>query len=344
MISRRAKRATIGFVVLALVVASLTMALARFFENREERRRYQEEQAKVEAPPMLDYQVKRETKVRKRRYPAELLPWMDAGVPAEVGGRVVEVYVESGQEVSEGDPLVRLDSDQAEFRVREATAQLNERTRLLKEAKVLLQKRVASATEYEAVASDVRMARAQLDALQDDLDRHVVRAPFDGVVNRRMVDVGDAIRTNEPVVQLVDLEKLRVEFYVSEFDLSSFSKGQPLQLTVPARPETVFKPNVDFMARAADDETRLFLIEAVLPNEEAGLPGGLQGTVTADVGSFNSLFVPAAAVRFEGADAQVLKINGENETGPVTVRVGPEVDGYYPVYEGLNAGDRILIR
>jgi len=344
MISRRAKRATIGFIVLALVIASLTMAVARYFQNREERRRYEEEQAKVEPLPVVDYTVRRQTKVRKREYPAELLPWTDAAVPAEVTGRVVETYVEAGQEVQEGEPLVRLDSAQAEFRLREAEARLDERMRLVEEAKVLLQKRVASKTEYEALASEVREVRAQCDALRDDLARHLIRAPFTGVVNRRMVDVGEAVRVNDPVARLVDLDRLRVEFYVSEFDLSSFEVGESLDLIVPTQPDKVFKPQVDFMARVAADDTRLFRIEAILPNEDTKLPGGIQGEVTAEVGSFNALFVPAAAVRFEGADAQVLRINGEKETGLVTVRLGPEIDGYYPVYDGLNAGDRILIR
>lgn len=344
MFSRRAKRATIGFVVLGLVIASLTMAVARYFEAREAARRYEDEQARVEPPPVQDYRVERETRVRKRKYPAELLPWMDAGIPAEVSGRVVETFVEPGDQVKEGDPLVRLDSDQAEFRVNEAEARLREQLRLLEEAKVLWEKRAAARTDYEAIASQVRTAQAQLDALKDDLERHVVRAPFEGIVNKRLVDVGDAIRLNDPVIRLVDLDRLRVGFYVSEFDLAAFSKQKKVALRVPSRPEKTYEPTIDFLARSADPTTRLFEVQAVLDNEEAGLPGGIQGVIEAEVGAFNALFVPASAVRFEGEEARVVKINGEKETGLVTVRLGPEVDGFYPVYEGLQAGDRVLIR
>ena len=67
-----------------------------------------------------------------------------------------------------------------------------------------------SSTAYETALSEARIARAAFAEARDSVERHTVKAPFDGTVNARLVDVGDAVNVNEPVVEMVDLKTLRV--------------------------------------------------------------------------------------------------------------------------------------
>lgn len=325
-------------------VAFVLVSAARYMENEREKRRYEEEKAEIQTPPPNIYEVETMSRPQMRRYTAELKPWMEADVPAEIAGRVVAVLVEPGTEVREGDPMVRLDERFAELAVDLARTRYNEATRLREESEQLLKSNVASRTQYDAAVAEERSAMASLADVTERLLRHTIRAPFTGIVNARLVDVGEAIKLNEPVVTLVDLQRLRVVFFVAEDELDAFAKGTPLSLRVQAKPGLKLEPSVDFVSRSADDRSRLFRVEGVLDNTEMGLPGGLQGVVEAEVDFFKDKpFIPASGVRFAGRTATVLKMGGE-EPSIAEVEVGPELDGYYPVFSGLNVGDEILVR
>jgi membrane fusion protein (multidrug efflux system) len=149
---------------------------------------------------------------------------------------------------------------------------------------------------------------------------------------------------NDPVVEMVDLKTLRVELFVSESDLSAFPPGATLPLRLVSGRAGQLEPVVRFASRSADPATRLFKVEAVLENTEHNLPGGIQGRVDAVVQEFPpGPVVPAVAVRFAGADAIVVKDTPEGPR-PVKIKVGPEIDGKFPVLEGLQPGDKVYIQ
>ena len=346
MLARRSKRAILAFAGLFLVVAVALAAVERYFESVEQKRRLQEEKSSLKEREDFIFTVEPRTVERSRRYAAAVDPWLVADVPAEVAGRVAEVKVEPGSLAKTGDPLVLLDDEIAASDYRRAEAKLVELQRLLGEAEKLGQSRVVSRTQVEAVRAETRQADAEEDATKARLEDHTIRAPFEGSVVERLVQVGEAVNVNQPVVRMVDTSRLRVVFYVNERDVASFPAGKKIQLRLPAAPGRIFEVPVVHVARASDAETRLFRVEGELPNADLALRGGLTGEITAQIGLYeNQLFIPTACVRLEGAGAFVLRL-GQAEGAPesVPVRVGEELDGFYPVLEGLSAGDRLLVR
>jgi multidrug efflux pump subunit AcrA (membrane-fusion protein) len=102
---------------------------------------------------------------------------------------------------------------------------------------------------------------------------------------------------------------------------------------------------VDYVSRSSDPVTKMFQVEAVVDNAGGEMAGGLQGVVEAGVEIFpNGPVAPAAAVRFSGRDAEVLVDEGQLKPVSRRITVGPEIDGEYPVIDGLKAGDRIFVR
>jgi membrane fusion protein (multidrug efflux system) len=341
--TRRTKRVLLGFIALGLVVFFVILASFRFAEAAREKRRYEMEKVELRVPEPNIVAAEVRDLERVRRFTADLRPWIDAEVPAEVAGRVTEVFVEGGSVVEPGALLVKLDETLARLAVDQAQARYEESLRLRAEAERLFKTRAISETAYQAQMSAVRLDKAVLAEAGERLARHTIRAPFPGIVDKRMVDVGEAVNANQPVARVVDLEKLRVEFYVTAADLSSFPVNQPVRLLLDSHPHEVLNPTVDFVSPAADQRTRLFRVEAVMDNEKK-LPGGLQGVVQSVTVPFRGLpSLPAAAVQFSGRQSLVWKVQPD---GPelVEIRIGPELDGFYPVLEGLNAGDRVLIR
>lgn len=346
MLARKSKRAILAFTGLFLLVAVLLAAVSRYFQSVEEKRRLNDEKALLREREEFIFTVEPRTVERERRYAAAVDPWLVADVPAEVAGRVSKVLVEPGSVVKQGVEMVHLDDEIAASDFRRAEAKLGELQRLLGEAETLGQSRVVSRTQVEAVRAETRQADAEEDAARAKLEDHTIRAPFDGSVVERLVQVGEAVSVNQPVVRLVDTRRLRVIFYVNERDVSSFPAGAVVRLHLPAAPGKVFEAPVVHVAQASDEATRLFRVEAELSNPDLALRGGLTGEVTAVVGLYEQqLFVPTACVRLEGAGAYVLRV-AAGEAGPesVRVRVGEELDGFYPVLEGLAARDRLLVR
>jgi len=344
-ISRRAKRVILGFTFLVVLVVFIFVSSARFVAGMREKQRYEQERAELKPPLPNVHEVRVESHPRVRSYAAELMPWMEANVPAEAAGRVIAVPIEAGTQVKQGDVLAQLDETRARILLASALARHEEMQRLLAEGDRLRKSNVVSQTQYEAILAENRVTQANLEEAQDNLLKHTIRAPFDGFVNERLVDVGDAVNLNQPVATVVDLDQLRVIFSVSEQDLSAFTIGKKLDLRLLAYPEKTFHPEIRFLSRSADPGTRLFRVEAVLDNDGHDLPGGLQGRIEAEVERFANLpVVPGAAVRFRGRNAMVLKETGAGEPEWTTIQIGPELDGVFPVMEGLSAGDRILIR
>ncbi|MGA0849737.1 MAG: efflux RND transporter periplasmic adaptor subunit [Chthoniobacterales bacterium] len=346
MLARRSKRAILAFAGLFLLVAVALAVIGRYFDSVEQQRRLQDEKASLKEREDYIFTVEPRTVERERRYAAAVDPWLVADVPAEVAGRVSEVKVEPGTVVRQGDPLVLLDDEIAASDYRRAETKLGELQRLLGEAETLGKSRVVSRTQVESVRAETRQADAEEDAARARLEDHTIRAPFDGSVTERLVQVGEAVNVNQPVARMVDTSRLRVIFYVNERDVASFPAGTKIQLRLSAAPGELFEVPVVHVARASDEATRLFRVEGELANADLALRGGLTGEITAKVGLYeNQLFVPTACVRIEGAGAYVLRVApGEGGPESVRVRVGEELDGFYPVLEGLSAGDRLLVR
>ncbi|MFV0337223.1 MAG: efflux RND transporter periplasmic adaptor subunit [Chthoniobacterales bacterium] len=345
LISRRSKRLIIGFSFLVIFSLFAFVSVGRYLANARERERYEQEQAGLKPPDPKAIEIARQNLKQTRRFVISLNPWAVTKVPAEVAGRVQKIRVEPGNAVSKGDILVELEQQRAEIRLNIAKLQAKEALRLYQEALRLKKSNVVSQTALSAAEANSEIAKAQLTEAADNLERHTIRSPFDGVENAREVDLGEAVNINQPVVELVDLSTLRAVFYVTEEDLSAFPVGQELDMRLPSKQGVLLHPQVKFVAPAADPATRLFEIQATFDNSKLKLPGGLQGIIEADIRHFdNTITVPAAAVRFRGRDAQVLKDTGNTEPEWVTIQIGSELEGAFPVFEGLKEGDRVFIR
>lgn len=361
MLARRTKRLILGFGFLGFIVVVIVFSITRFFEGQEEKRRYEEERAAIRPREQLTVAVERVRRDAQRQHAAEISPWIAAKVGAEAPGRVVSVTAEVGEEVKKGDVIVRLDPEigeleaaSAEAALEAARVQLSEATRLATEAGKLGSRKVISDTEMKAAEAkkasaeaEVRRLEAERARLAANLERREIKAPFDGVIRGRLVEVGDAVAVNQAVAELDQLDPLRVVFYASDTEVAALDEGVTLSLGIASRPGERFEPVIEHVARSADPQTRLFKVEASLPNPGRKILGGTQGVVTVTGNAqAERLFLPASAVRLVGAKAMVEKaVEGESAAGEmIEIEIGPEVDGYYPVVSGLEEGERVVVR
>ncbi len=291
---------------------------------------------------------------------AEIAPWAAVTVAAETSGRVLTLPVDHGDRVTAGDPVAHLDTAnaqaevyQARARRQSAEASLAQAQRDLDRGRTLDNGGIISAGELdrltvtlETAEAALQEAAAALTVADERLADTVVRAPFEGVVSERMVEIGSWVTPGSPVVRLVDRDRLKARASASQGDRVRLDVGAAVTVRADALSDTTFEGRIRFLGQEADLTTGTYLVEvevpAAGPNGALLLPG-MQGVMTAVLAIRSDLVIPRSAVLSTRAGASVFVVeDGVARRREVTVEsVGP---GEVAVGQGLSAGDLLVVQ
>ena len=292
-------------------------------------------------------------------------------VVPRAAGRLQDVSVRLGDRVSRGQRIAKIEDfelqeqvkqqeaalevSRATIRQREADLQLAqtnaERSRSLF-ARQLLPKQTLDDTEsrYQSAVAQLDLARAQnnqstarLDELRINLTNTVIVSPVDGFVARRAVDPGAFVGQNAPVVDVVDIGRVRLVANIVEKDLDQLRAGDDTMVEVDAFPGETFVGRIARVAPVLDPATRTASIEIEIPNPGFRLKPGMYArvTVTTDERK-DALVVPANAVIDLGGRRGVF-LAAENDTVSFRpVSVGIDQDTQVEILQGLAEGDRVV--
>jgi RND family efflux transporter MFP subunit len=224
----------------------------------------------------------------------EPLHWARVG-PA-TRARVVAVLVEEGERVTEGQPLARLDDRQARLLADEAEARSRFAADDLTRTRTLVARDIAARATLERAERDARAARAAADALQERLNDFVVRAPNDGLVLRRDVEVGEVVDTPASLFWIGEPRPLRVTAEVDEEDIARIRVGQRALLRADAFPGRILPAEVAQITPKGDTTRKAYRVRLALPDDTPLLIGM---TVEANIvlrETPDAVLVPPAAI------------------------------------------------
>lgn len=272
----------------------------------------------------------------------------DVTIAAEEMGVVRELLVARGARVREGDPVLRIEDraltaqvEQARAAARLAEESWARRRRLWEED------RVGSELGYLEARYASEQAAAAHASLEARLERSTIRAPFDGVLEDRFVEVGAMVAPGTPVARIVSLAPVRVEGGVPERFAADVEPGAPVRVTLDIFPGETFPARADFVGSAVDPSNRTFPIEVRIPNVDGRLKPEMVANLDVVRRSLEGvLVVPREAmVRIE--DGFVAFVVEDGPSGPVAavrpVRLGASSGNIVVVEEGLVPGDRIVV-
>ncbi len=293
-----------------------------------------------------------------------LAPKAVADLRSEVTSVVEEVLVSEWVAVTRGQPLARLATHDAEATVAAARAALAqaeaaasravrelERAEKLKANGLLTQQGLDEArTARDAALAGLDAARAQLRLAEVQLAKTTIRAPFDGVVAYRGVNVGDRVENmggGAPMFRVVDTRVLQLTVSVPSSASARIAVGQPLRFTVDALPGRVFTGKVMYLNPTVDEVSRTLKVTADVPNPSGELRGGMfaEGEIVTGRRS-GVLHVPRTALLswdLAGRRGEVLLAVGERAERR-TVTLGEAVGEGVEVVAGLTAGERVITR
>lgn len=295
-----------------------------------------------------------------------LTPSAQFVVAPEVGGRLVELAVDIGDEVEHGAVVARLDDRDyrravaeaeaavavAKARKAEAESALGVTRRAAERAATLVERGVAAEAERDrteaaqlaaeaaiaVAAAELQQAQAQLESAEVTLTRTAVIAHWDGddasrIVGERWVDVGETLSAGHPIASVIDLSPLHVEIHVTEAAYGRIAPGQAASLRVDAWPDERFAARVDRIAPRFAPASRQALVRLVAPNEDGRLKPGMYVRAELELERRSEVtLVPEAALVGRRGEPAVFVVS---EDGTSVHRV--------PVTVGLREGDRIEV-
>jgi RND family efflux transporter MFP subunit len=301
-----------------------------------------------------------------------------AVVSAKIQGRLSELRVEEGSVVRADEVLARLEStdyeasvERARAAVQRAEADLAENQRQLRLAEDLARQNILAVDQRDAAASRVRIAAAALAQAKADLgfaeaqlQNTYIRAPFSGVVVKKMAEVGESVAPIPPgvnistssgaIVALADLATLEVEADVAEANVAKVASGQPAEVTVEAIPDKRYKAVLRQVIPTADRTKATVMVKVTILDKDKDLKPEMSAKVTflepekapaaaATAEPAAVVLVPREAVASRG-DRQLVFLIREGKVVARPVVLGTERKGQVIVKEGLSGGETIVAR
>ena len=232
---------------------------------------------------------------------------------AQTAAAVAEVLASRGQIIKRGDLVVRLATDDRPARLRQAAALLRQRQTEYKAASSLSKKNLRSKIALAEAEAQLNAAQASLEQIRVDIERTNIRAPFDGVVDQRMVELGDYVKIGEPVATILDLSTIIVAGDVSEHNVAKITPG--ISGTVVLVDKRELAGQITFVARSSSSSTRTFRVELDVPNPGYEIAEGITAKITLEVGETLSHKLSSAVLTLD--DDGVIGVKAVDDDGIV---------------------------
>lgn len=285
-------------------------------------------------------------------------PERKADLRAEVSAVVLQVLKENGDVVKRGDVLVKLDDtairdslNSAEAAARAASLALDQAERQLERMKTLRSSGMTSAQAMDDAEvrrnnalSELSAARARAAQARQQLQRTLVRAPFDGVVSDRKVSAGDTASIGKELLKVIDPTSMRFEGLVSADRIAVVKAGQPVGFRVNGYADQEYRGVVKRVDPAANEVTRqVEVLVAFAPGSPQPRVSGLYGEGRIEAEASSALMLPEASLVKSGDKAYAWRVK-DHLLQKVDLKIGMRDprSGNYEVQSGLAPGDIVM--
>lgn len=270
----------------------------------------------------------------------------DATLSSQTNGPVT-MLLDLGARVNAGDPVSKIDADEAEAAVEQAKAQYDLAQDRFERQEPLYKDSIISALEFEQVRSERNQARAALQQAQKRLANTIVAAPFSGTVEERFVEVGEQASPGMEVARIVNTRRVKVTAGIPERYANDIERGTPVQLDFRRYGAGLRTADVTFVGNTIDPDSRTFTVEVTVSNEDRTLKPemGVNLRVTRAVLD-SAIVVPRTAVQRDEMGTHVYVVDRSDTTAVARNReivLGPETGSRVVADSGLTVGEELIV-
>jgi len=297
------------------------------------------------APPLPTVPVRLQ-KVEAKTYPAieevvgTVRAKMKSSISAKVSGRIEKLLVAPGQKVKAGDLLLQLDVGEIQAQLQRAQAVQKQAAIELERMKSLFAQATVARAEVDRAEMQFQVAVGNVKEVETMLGYARVTAPFDGVVTRKIADVGDLASPGLALLEMEDPNLLRLEAEVPEALIDRVKLGDQFTVRIASLPQ-LLEAVVGEMDPVADPVSRTFNVKMDLP-QATGLRSGLFGRVAIPVSQTTTLRVPASALVVRG-QMEIVFVANKGAAQLRLVKTGKRIGEEIEVVSGLNAGEEVVV-
>lgn len=273
---------------------------------------------------------------------------------AELTGTVRQINFENGSLVKKGQVLVRFDVSSEEAQLAGAVADSALAKQTLDRAESLRKQEVNTQSELESAQARNKQARATVTNLQAIINKKIIRAPFDGRVGIRSVELGQVLSPGTPIISLQTVDPIYVEFQLPQQSLADVKLDQQVQVKVDVFPGSSWEGTITTINPEVDLATRNVRMRATVQNPDGRLTPGMFAAVEVLAGDkAPALVVPATAIIFAPYGDSVFVIENSKELKDKDgnpqlvakqrfVRLGDRRGDYVAAASGLAAGETVV--
>ncbi|MFQ5982915.1 MAG: efflux RND transporter periplasmic adaptor subunit, partial [Woeseiaceae bacterium] len=267
----------------------------------------------------------------------------EAPVVARVSGEVVEILVEEGDQVEQGQVLARLDGERLKLQMLEAKANLEKTSKAYERYVRLHERGLVSASTFEGLKFDLDALKATYELKRLSYNYTKIRAPISGVVSSRDIKLGQHVMGGSPVFKITNTAKLVAYLRIPQTELSKISAGDTARLRVDAMPEVEFDATIARISPTIDPRNGMFRATATIENQDGDLAPGMFGRFNiAYEKHADALLIPAAAL-IEEDNETVVYVVSDGSASRRAIETGIRSGGLVEVLGGLEEDEQIVV-
>lgn len=286
-----------------------------------------------------------------------LIPYEVVTVSAELDGVVKEVRIDEGTPVTKGSVLVRIDDTDYSLEVKRAEAALKQAEASLANTAVEYKRReslykegLSTKEEFDEVSTrkslaeaEIEKAKVSLSLSKQKLSKTKIVSPLSGVARDKKVTAGDYVRNGSPLLKVIQIDPIKLNFTVPEKDIGRLKTGQEVQFKVDPFPDKEFKGKLSIIYSTLDEKSRTLQIEANVPNPTGLLiPGLFTQALLYTSAPKTTLVIPITAILYEAEHTTVFIVE-KGKAVEKSIRLGVTYGDVMEVLEGLQKGDMVVV-
>ena len=269
-----------------------------------------------------------------------------AYISPEINGQIKEVLVEEGDDVIKGQLLAKLNTSITENTIEEVKTQLKLANTLFEKQEQLWNKNIGSEVQYLQAKNNMEALQAKLKTLEAQLNMAYIKSPIDGIVDLINIEVGELAMPGFQLMQIVNLDKMKIFAEVSEKYLPVIKKGDIVDIRFPSFPDIDLRVPVSRTGNIVNPGNRTFPVELRIDNIDGKLKPNILSLLTfLDYHKEDALVVPSIIIKkdIRGEYIYVAKeFEGKTLARKVYIITGRSYNDETLVVSGLNAGDKVI--
>ncbi|WP_395374943.1 efflux RND transporter periplasmic adaptor subunit [Marinicella sp. W31] len=332
----KTKSVLLGCFLFVLVLSGCRNASSQDANSESQQEEKKEEKIKINVETT---QVGMGEAIAVYRSTAILEADRQATITTKSSGIILQLLAEEGDVVKEGDVVLVLESDEQRLRVQSARANYEKSQNQLERAELLLKKGISNTEAVDNLRFETKALKASLDQAVMDLSFTKVKAPFGGIISKRLVKIGNLVSQNTPVFEIMDPMSLQAKIDVPEHHWVRIRKDLPVRFLFDAIPDQILEGTVERRSPAIDAATGTFKVTVVIDNEDQMLRPGL--FAKADIiydQKQDVLLLDKEAVITEDSQSYVYLAIEDDKVEKRIVQLGYEMTDAFEITDGLDQG------